>query len=109
MIMGFEDIVSGVSLRDFSFLFIIVRLFLLGAVTFLAILTWTKDRNIHWSLIVGGVVFYFINSVLDMFVRVGVLHYTDFSVLGFPIIPFVSTVLPPFFFFLAFLLKILKR
>ncbi|MBQ5780729.1 MAG: hypothetical protein IIW10_02125, partial [Spirochaetaceae bacterium] len=77
--------------------------------TFLAIISWNKNRDRAGTAMIGGIVLYFVSSVFDIFVRLGLFSYNDSALLGMTVLSFVFNILPPVFFFLAFLLKILKR
>ena len=107
--MRLENIVSEISLFNADFLIALIKLFLLGAVTFLAIISWNKNRDRAWTAMIGGIILYFVSSVFDIFVRLGLFSYNDSALLGMTVLSFVFNILPPVFFFLAFLLKILKR
>lgn len=107
--MSLENIVSEISLRNADFLVALIKLFLLGVVTFLAIISWTKNRDRAWTAMIGGILLYFVSSVFDIFVRLGVFNYSEAAILGMTVLSFVFNILPPIFFFIAFLLKLLKR
>lgn len=84
--------------------------FLLGAIaTFLAILVWSKTRDIAWMLIVVGTVAHYGDVVFDALELLGVVQLDQLTIAGVAIFPIVLSNLPMLFFSAAFLAIVLRR
>lgn len=84
--------------------------FLLGAIaTFLAILVWSKTRDIAWMLIVVGTVAHYADVVFDALELLGVVQLDQLTIGGVAIFPIVLSNLPMLFFSAAFLAIVLRR
>jgi hypothetical protein len=84
--------------------------FLLGAIaTFLAILVWSKTRDIAWMLIVVGTVAHYGDVVFDALELLGVAQLDQLTIAGVAIFPIVLSNLPMLFFSAAFLAIVLRR
>jgi hypothetical protein len=89
---------------------LIASRFLLGAVaTFLAILVWSRTRDIAWMLIVVGTVAHYGDVVFDALELLGVVQLDQLTISGVAVFPIILSNLPMLFFSAAFLVIVVRR
>jgi hypothetical protein len=90
-------------------IFILCQLVLGAIATFLAIMLWSRTRNVAWMfIIIGAIVAYIeiIYSILGLFGMGGDFFLIDGSV---PLISFVLPLLRMLFFIAAFLVMVVRQ
>ncbi|MCR5725133.1 MAG: hypothetical protein K6G80_08625 [Treponema sp.] len=87
----------------------IIKLALSGVAAFLAIALWSKTREAAWMSMVAGAVTGYASMVYDLLLRLGFLHTDGVQVAGIPLVTLLFTVVPSFFFILAFILMLLRK
>jgi hypothetical protein len=84
--------------------------FVLGAfATFLAIMVWSKTRDIAWMLIVVGTVAHYGEVVFSALESLGVVRLDVVRISTVAVFPLVLTNLPTAFYALAFLVIVSRR
>ncbi|MCH5294901.1 MAG: hypothetical protein J1F14_03245 [Treponema sp.] len=86
-----------------------VRLFLGGAVSFFAILVWSKTRDRMWTTLALGMVVQFAGTVYDMLLSMGLAYFESAMLFGIPVLQFLFYVVPPALFITAFVFYLLKH
>ena len=89
--------------------YLISRLFVAGIMTFLAIILWSRTRDMAWMLIVIGAVSSYAEVLFDILVRFGLLDEAKLSVMGLPLARIVFSSLPYIFLSIAFLVMIARK
>ncbi|MEI6875306.1 MAG: hypothetical protein WCL50_09280 [Spirochaetota bacterium] len=89
--------------------YLITRLSVAGIMTFLAIVLWSRTRDIAWMLMVIGAVSSYADVLFDILVRLGLLDEARFSVFGIPLARIVFSNLPYLFLSAAFLVMIARK
>jgi hypothetical protein len=88
--------------------YIMSRLILGAAASFLAIVLWSKTRDIAWMLmVIGTITFYadIVYSILDMFG----INANMFFIGSVPLMALILSNLPIIFFISSFLVKVLRK
>ena len=77
--------------------------------TFLAIILWSRTRDVAWMLIVIGVVASYADLLFDLFVRTGLLDENRLVFFGLPLVQMLFSNLTYLFFSAAFIVMILRK
>lgn len=89
----------------------IIKLVLGGITAFLAIMLWSKTRDIAWVSLIAGTITAYAGVVYDMLARLGIIP--NKGIVGFPltdssIAVFLFTIIPSLFYIVAFFLMLLR-
>lgn len=87
----------------------IVKLVAGGITAFLAIMLWSKTWDVSWMSVVAGFITSYAGIVYNLMVDLGVVTPSKILVLGVPLSSFLFTIIPYFFFILAFILMLVRR
>lgn len=90
-------------------LYLVSRLIVVAVTAFLAIVLWSRTRDLAWMLIVIGAVASYADLLFDLLVRFGLLDEAGFSPLGIPLGQILFSNLPFLFFSAAFVVMILRK
>ncbi|MDR2746383.1 MAG: hypothetical protein LBB77_02955 [Treponema sp.] len=89
-------------------IYIMSRLVLGALASFLAIMVWSKTRDIAWMLLVIGIIMFYADIVYSILVRFGIRD--DMIFIGaIPLMALVLANLPIVFFIAAFLTMVIKK
>jgi hypothetical protein len=80
-----------------------------GFMTFLAILLWSRTRDVAWMLIVVGAVSSYADLLFDLFVRTGLLDEKRLEIFGLPLAKMVFSNLAYLFMSAAFIVMIFRK
>ncbi len=89
----------------------IIKLILGGVAAFLAIMLWSKTRDVAWMALVAGTVTTYANVVYEMLVGFGILFVgssTPVQLAGIPLTTLLFATIPTLFYITAFALMILR-
>lgn len=82
----------------------------LGAVaSFLAILLWSKTRDVAWMLMVAGTVASYADTVFAVLLRFGVADGSAFAIGSVPLASIIFPNLPTAFFIAAFSVMVSRK
>ncbi len=81
---------------------VLIRVVFSFLAAFGAIAAWSKTRDAAWVFMVLGAIFFFVDSLYETLVIVGVVSYSLPVAEGFPLLESVLTGLPPLFLSLGF-------
>jgi hypothetical protein len=95
-------------MRQEELVLLAVKLALGGFAAFLAIFLWSKLYDTAWMALVGGAITGYAGIVYDMLRTIGVVEYGPFSIAGVPFATLALTMVPFFFYILAFILMIAR-
>jgi len=90
-------------------IFIICQLVFGAVVTFLAIMLWSRTRDIAWMLIIIGVIVSYIEIVHSVLVIFGMGGNDLFPVGSVPLISFILPLLRMGFFIAGFLVMVIRQ
>lgn len=85
-----------------------VKLVLGGIAAFLAIMLWSKTRDIAWMALVAGTVTSYGSIVYEMFSVFGIIKEQGISIFGIPLATLLFTVIPSLFYIFAFIMMIFR-
>ncbi len=88
---------------------LVARLVVVAVTAFLAILLWSRTRDLAWMLIVIGIIASYAGLLFDLLVSYGLLDKEGFSPLGIPLGEILFSNLPYLFFSAAFIVMILRK
>jgi hypothetical protein len=86
-----------------------VRFVVMAFATFLAIIVWSRVRDVPWMLIVVGILAGYADILYSLLVEFGLLPDPSLSIRGAGILVFIFPNLPWVFFSIAFLVMISSR
>jgi hypothetical protein len=86
-----------------------VRFVVMAVATFLAIIVWSRVRDVPWMLIVVGILAGYADILYSLLVEFGLLPDPALSISGAGILVFIFPNLPWLFFSAAFLVMISGR
>ncbi len=89
----------------------IIKLILGGAAAFLAIMLWSKTRDVAWMALVAGTVTTYASVVYEMLVGFGIIFVSGSRgtlVAGIPLATLLFATIPTLFYITAFVLMILR-
>ena len=89
--------------------YLVSRLAVAATTAFLAIVLWSRTRDLAWMLIVIGAIASYADILFDLLVRFGLLDEARLSPFGLPLGRIVFSNLPYLFLSAAFLVMILRR
>jgi hypothetical protein len=89
--------------------YLISRLSVAGITTFLAIILWSRTRDLAWMLIVIGAVSSYADVLFDILVRFGLIDEARLTFLGLPLARILFTNLPYLFLSVAFVVMIFRK
>lgn len=89
--------------------YLVSRLVVVAVMAFLAILLWSRTRDLAWMLIVIGAVASYADLLFDLLVRFGLLDESGFSPLGLPLGRIIFSNLPFVFLSAAFIVMIVRK
>ena len=89
--------------------FIYSRLILGALAAFLAIMLWSKTRDIAWMLIVMGTITAYIEIVYSVLELLGIAARYDLFIGSVPLAVILLTALRMLFFIAAFLIMVVRR
>jgi hypothetical protein len=84
------------------------RLLVAAVAAFLAILLWSRTRDLAWMLVVIGVVASYAEILFDLLSRLGIVDESRYSLLGLPLGRILLSNLP-FLFLCAALVVMIRR
>ncbi len=87
----------------------IIRLALGGITAFLAIMLWSKTRDVSWMSLVAGFITSYAGIVYDLMLDLHIITATGPVVFGLPLSTLLFTAVPFVFFILAFILMLVRR
>ena len=87
----------------------IIKLILGGIAAFLAIFVMSKTRDASWMFLVAGFLFSYAALVADLMAELGIFNTAAITVLGLPLIPLLSAIIPGVMFIVAFILRLCKK
>ena len=89
--------------------YLVSRLLIAALAAFLAIVLWSRTRDVAWMLIVIGAIASYADIIFDLLVRFGLIDENAFSPLGIPLARMVFSNLPYLFLSAAFLVMISRK
>jgi hypothetical protein len=89
--------------------YLVTRLAVAGIMTFLAIILWSRTRDMAWMLIVIGALSSYSDVLFDILVRFGLLDEARLSVFGLPLARILFSNLPYLFLSSAFIVMIARK
>jgi hypothetical protein len=88
---------------------LVSRLAIAAVAAFLAILLWSRTRDLAWMLIVIGVISSYADILFDLLARLGLVDESRFTVLGLPLGRILLANLPYLFLCSALLVMIGRK
>jgi hypothetical protein len=88
---------------------LVSRLATAAIAAFLAILLWSRTRDLAWMLIVIGVISSYADILFDLLSRLGLVDESRFAVFGLPLGRILLSNLPYFFLCAALLVMISRK
>jgi hypothetical protein len=88
--------------------YLISRLVIAAIAAFLAILLWSRTRDLAWMLIVIGVIASYADIVFGLLAQLGIVDEARYSFLGVPVARVLLSNLP-FLFLCSALLVMIRR
>ena len=97
-------------MTETEIIFFAIKLFLGGLIAFLAIMLWSRTRDLSWMLLVLAAVTGYSALVYDLLLRLGFETGREIMLLGkeLPLIKLILSVLPSLFVILAFIRMLYK-
>ncbi len=88
----------------------IIKLVLGGVAAFLAIMLWSKTRDVAWMALVAGTVTSYAGIVYEMLVGFGLFFVgkSSLAIAGIPVSTLLFATIPTMFYITAFVLMILR-
>jgi hypothetical protein len=90
-------------------IYLVSRLLVAACTAFLAIVLWSRTRDVAWMLIVIGAIASYADILFDLLVRFGLIDEARLSPLGIPFGRILFSNLPYLFLSAAFLVMILRK
>lgn len=87
----------------------IIKLAAGGITAFLAIMLWSKTRDVSWMSLVAGFITTYAGMVYDLMIDLHVITAAGPVVWGLPLSTLLFTIVPFVFFILAFILMLIRR
>ena len=88
---------------------LVSRLATAAIAAFLAILLWSRTRDLAWMLIVIGVISSYADILFDLLARLGLVDETRYNLLGLPLGRMLLSNLPYLFLCSALLVMISRK
>lgn len=92
-----------------SIVYLVSRLLVVAVAAFLAIVLWSRTRDLAWMLMVIGTVASYADILFDLLVKFGLLDESGFSPFGIPLGQILFSNLPYIFFAAAFIVMIRRK
>lgn len=89
--------------------YLVSRLVVSGLCAFLAIVLWSRTRDVAWMLIVIGAIASYADILFDLLARFGLLDEPALAVAGLPLARMIFSNLPFVFLSCAFLVMIVRK
>ncbi|MDR0313880.1 MAG: hypothetical protein LBI14_09810 [Treponema sp.] len=89
--------------------YIISRLSLGALAAFLAILLWSKTRDLAWMLMVIGAIAAYVDTVYSILVLLGIAGGSLLSTGSMPVLSIIFPCLPTAFFIAAFTVMVIRK
>lgn len=90
-------------------IWLVSRFAVAGVMTFLAIILWSRTRDVAWMLIVIGAVSSYAEVLFDLFVRMGLVDEDRLAFYGVPLARLLFSNLPYLFLAAAFIVMIARK
>jgi len=87
----------------------IIKLVAGGITAFLAIMLWSKTRDISWMSLVAGFITTYAGMVYELMIDLHIITAAGPVVWGLPLSTLLFTIVPFVFFILAFILMLIRR
>ena len=87
----------------------IIKLAAGGITAFLAIMLWSKTRDVYWMSLVAGFITSYAGIVYELMINLHIVTAAGPVVFGLPLSTLLFTVVPFVFFILAFILMLVRR
>ena len=87
----------------------IIKLAAGGITAFLAIMLWSKTRDVSWMSLVAGFITSYAGIVYELMINLHIVTAAGPVVFGLPLSTLLFTVVPFVFFILAFMLMLVRR
>ncbi|MCF0241517.1 MAG: hypothetical protein HUK25_02715 [Treponema sp.] len=87
----------------------IIKLAAGGITAFLAIMLWSKTRDVSWMSLVAGFITSYAGIVYELMINLHIVTAAGPVVFGLPLSTLLFTVVPFVFFILAFILMLVRR
>jgi hypothetical protein len=88
---------------------LVSRLAIAAVAAFLAILLWSRTRDLAWMLIVIGVIASYADLLFDLLSRLGIVDESRYSLLGLPVGRILLSNLPYLFLCAALVVMIARK
>jgi hypothetical protein len=88
---------------------LVSRLSIAAVAAFLAILLWSRTRDLAWMLIVIGVIASYAEILFDLLSRLGIVDESSYSLLGIPLGRILLSNLPYLFLCAALVVMITRK
>jgi hypothetical protein len=90
-------------------IYIVSRLAVMATAAFLAIVLWSRTRDVAWMLVVVGTVAGYTDVLYSTLVKFGVIAENFGSYAGIPFVAILFSNLPYLFFCIAFIVMIVRK
>jgi hypothetical protein len=89
--------------------YLVTRITVAGLMTFLAIILWSRTRDIAWMLIVIAAISSYSDVLFDLLVQFGLLDEAKMQFFGLPVARIAFANLPYLFLSLSFLVTLFRK
>jgi len=89
--------------------YLVSRIVIAATATFLAIILWSRTRDIAWMLMVIGTIASYADIIFSLLVSFGIIDEAGLSPWGLPLGRMLFSNLPYLFFCAAFLIMIIRK
>ncbi len=87
----------------------IIELVFGGIIAFFAILLMSKTRTLSWVCMVVAFIFEYAAIIVKLLLKLGLFTTMNITILGLPLIPLLTIVVPSLFFILSLILMLCKK
>ncbi len=92
-----------------DFVFMMSNIIVGGITTFIAVLLWSRTRDVAWILMIVGTIVYYIYIIYNVLDKFGIVGNYSPIIYGIPIVKVVLSNLPLVFFAVAFVVVINRK
>ena len=92
-----------------DFVFMMSNIVVGGITTFVAVLLWSKTRDIAWILMIVGTILYYIYIIYNVLDKFGIVGNYSPIIYGIPVVKVALSNLPLIFFAIAFIVVIGRK
>jgi hypothetical protein len=92
-----------------STVLLVSRLLTVALAAFLAILLWSRTRDLAWMLIVIGTIASYADIIFDLLARIGLVDEARYAVFGLPLGRIILSNMPYLFLCAALLIMIRRK